>query len=336
MKILSLPDILPHLTEKVQADITSVDAEFPVKISQYYFNLIDFDNLAKDPIFKQCIPESCELRNTENEHEDPLNEEQQMPVPSLIHRYQDRAVLLVNNCCAVHCRFCLRKRKWKRGSSQYRISYQELNAVCEYLEQHQEIKEVLISGGDPLILEIGELRKILLRISQIPAIEIMRVGTRIPVVMPARINEELVEMLASFSGLWLATHFNHPRELTKESLSACSMMIQRGIPIINQTVLLKGINDDVEILADLFRTLAKNKIKPHYLFHVDPVRGNGHFATGIAKGLEIMKALRNKISSLATPTFAIDLPEGGGKVPLQANYESTDGFESIDGRYIKY
>lgn len=216
------------------------------------------------------------------------------------------------------------------------ISDTELNAVCEYLLKHPEVREILISGGDPLMLSTGRLHDILLRISRITSIDIIRLGTRIPVVMPSRIDNELIVILGSFSNLWLATHFNHPRELTEESLAVCNRLIRQGIPIINQTVLLKGINDDADLLADLFRTLAKNKIKPHYLFHVDPVKGNGHFRTGIDRGLQIMRELRNRISSVATPTFAIDLPGGGGKVPLQPDYRTPLGFESIDGRYIVY
>lgn len=336
MKIFSLKEISDSLPEKILPEITKVDAKFPIKISQYYFNLINWDDFQNDPVFKQCFPAPDEIKQADNSPEDPLWEEKQMPVPNLIHRYQDRVVLLVNNCCAVHCRFCLRKRKWQHGTQRKEITESELLMVCDYLKEHREVREVLVSGGDPLMLSTDKLHNILWQISQIPSIDILRLGTRIPVVMPSRVDNKLVAILSSFAGLWLATHFNHPRELTEESLAACHKLIQKGIPVINQTVLLKGINDNIDILAELFRTLAKNKIKPHYLFHVDPVKGNTHFKTGISKGLEIMKGLRNKISSIATPTFAIDLPEGGGKIPLIPQYETSEGFESIDGRYIKY
>ena len=336
MKTLNLSDISHKIPKSAIAEITETDAEFPLKISEYYLNLIDFDNLKNDPVYKQAIPDICEVRKHDFDSEDPLDEEVQMPAKNLIHRYQDRVVLLVTNRCAVHCRFCLRKRKWKHGLPPLNITDAELANACEYLENHSEVREVLVSGGDPLMLQTCELRKILLRISQIPSVEIIRVGTRIPVVLPIRIDDDLVNMLSSFSGLWVATHFNHPVELTTEALAACNKLIQCGIPLINQTVLLKGVNDNTEVLAELFRTLAQNKIKPHYLFHVDPVKGNAHFATGIDAGLKIMKELRNKISSLATPVFAIDLPEGGGKVPLLPDYLSSEGYETIDGRRIRY
>ena len=334
--IFTLSDIADKIPKNLFKDMTPVVEEFPFKISEYYLSLIDFENIPEDPVFKQVFPDSCEIRDFNFADEDPLDEERQMPVKNLIHRYHDRAVLLVTNQCAVHCRFCLRKRKWKRGNSCHQISDEELTEVCRYLSSHPEVKEVLVSGGDPLMLSTCELRKILLRISQISSIDIIRLGSRIPVVMPGRIDEELVEMLSEFSGLWVATHFNHPVELTPEALEACGLIIRHGIPIVNQTVLLKGINDDVEILSQLFSKLAVNRIKPHYLFHVDPVEGNGHFATGIEKGLELMKGLRNKVSSLATPVFAFDLPEGGGKIPLQPDYNSPQGYEAIDGRKIKY
>lgn len=333
---MDLGNIALKIYAETIPEIAAVENQFPTRITPYYLNLIDLDNIPDDPIFKQAFPDPCEISNDTFKDEDPLNEEQQMPVENLIHRYHDRAVLLVTNRCAVHCRFCLRKRKWKQGMKTHSISEDELSRVCEYLGEHSEIKEILVSGGDPLMLKNCELRKILLRLSQIPSLEIIRLGTRIPVVLPARIDDALVEMLSEFSGLWVATHFNHPVELTEEAIAACSKLIKSGIPMVNQTVLLKGVNDNPETLATLFRNLVINKIKPHYLFHIDPVKGNAHFATGIEAGIEIMADLRNKISSLATPVFAIDLPEGGGKVPMQPNYLSDDGYKAIDGRRIKY
>ena len=331
-----LIEALERIPESLAKEIKSVNTEFPAKITPYYLSLIDFDNIPDDPIFKQVFPDICELRKDNFDNEDPLDEENQMPVPHLIHRYKDRAVLLSTNRCAVHCRFCLRKRKWKNGETGRNLTNEELITVCDYLEKNPEIREVLVSGGDPLLLETAELKKILLRISHIPSVKIIRLGTRIPVVLPMRIDDELVQMLAELPGLWLATHFNHPKELTEEAMQACKKLIKSGIPVINQTVLLKNINDDVETLKELFVTLAVNKIKPHYLFHIDPVKGNQHFATGIESGLNIMRALRNRISSLATPQFAFDLPEGGGKIPLLPDYRTGDGYETIDGKIIEY
>ena len=337
---LTFSDISSHYSNKELSDIKAVDQIFPSFTTQYYYNLIELDNIPDDPIFRQVFPDICELRNNPEtaffENEDPLNEEGQMPVPHLIHRYQDRAVLLTTNRCAVHCRFCLRKRKWKKGVACHTITDNELSAVCVYLAKHPEIDEVLISGGDPLLLETASLKEILLRISQIPSVSILRVGTRVPTVLPMRIDDELSEMLSNVPGLWIATHFNHPAELTPEALNACGKLIISGIPVINQSVLMKGINDNTAVLKKLFSGLAANKIKPHYLFHIDPVKGNAHFATGIDSGLKIIEELRNQLSSLATPTFAIDLPEGGGKIPLQPDYRVGEGYKTIDGRVIEY
>jgi len=337
---VSCMDILHLIPVDRQLDFKVVEGGFPSNVTPYYKNLIDFTKIPHDPIFKQAFPDIRELEklpiSSGFDNEDPLNEEAQMPIPHLIHRYKDRVVLLVTNRCAVNCRFCLRKRKWKKNVACHSLNDDELSEVCAYLIKNPEIREVLVSGGDPLVLQTARLKEILLRISQISSVTILRLGTRIPVVLPMRINNELVEMLADIPGLWIATHFNHPRELTKEAIEACSKLIKSGIPIINQTVLLKEINDDVDTLRELFVSLTVNKIIPHYLFHIDPVKGNRHFATGIETGLNIMRSLRNQISSLATPQFAFDLPEGGGKIPLLPDYRIGDGYETIDGRIVEY
>lgn len=308
-----------------------VEDIFPSIITPYYASLIDKSLNADDPIYKQAFPGAHEIGDLDSEDMDPLDEEKQMPVPNLIHRYRDRVVLITTNRCAVHCRFCLRKRKWKDGEKVFEISDDNLEKVCRYLEEHKEVNEILVSGGDPLMLENNRLKQILLRISQIPSITTIRLGTRIPVVLPMRIDDELTEILSEIPGLWVATHFNHPVELTDASMKACFRLIKSGIPIINQTVLLKDINDDKEILETLFRKLAANRIKPHYLFHMDPVSGNAHFATGLDKGIELIRSFRNRLSSLETPLFAFDLPGGGGKVPLMPDYEKNGGFETLSG-----
>ena len=324
LKIPLLPETAP------------VAEEFPVRVTPYYRGLMETDRIPDDPLYRQVFPDIREMEDSCGDALDPLAEEHQMPVPNLIHRYRDRAVLLTTNACAVHCRFCLRKRNWKRGRGEFRLNDQAMDTIVEYLSQHKEINEVLVSGGDPLLLENLQLKKIILRISQIENISIIRLGTRVPAVLPMRIDDELADMLAEIPGLWVATHFNHPREVTEEAVSACSKLLKRGIPILNQTVLLKNINDDAEILCRLFHSLAVNRIKPHYLFHIDPVAGNAHFATGIEKGLKIMREFRNSLSSLETPVFAIDLPGGGGKVPLMPEYRQKDGFEALDGTVIPY
>lgn len=330
--------ILNNLSKKYLDEFNEVTLKYPFKNSNYYNSLINKDNLPNDPIFRQVYPDIKELNeNTVYTDHDPLNEDMQMPVPNLIHRYKDRAVLLTTNACAVHCRFCLRKRKWNSNLTQTKLSNNELKEVCQYLKDTPAIQEILISGGDPLMLTNYELKNIINSLIEVKSIKILRLGSRIPVVLPERIDEELVEILSSVNGLWFATHFNHPNELTEKSLDACIRLIKSGVPILNQTVLLKGINDQVGILEELFTKLATNRIKPHYLFHIDPVQGNEHFATGINKGLELIDELRNRISSILTPVFAIDLPKGGGKVHLHPDYNlGKDCYQGINGDLFHY
>ncbi|HBC86845.1 MAG TPA: hypothetical protein DCZ94_07825 [Lentisphaeria bacterium] len=308
---------------------------YPFLASNYYLGLIGKD-LKNDPVYRQCFPDARELLRKKELLEDPLAEEKQMPTPCLIHRYTDRVVLLVTNRCAVHCRFCLRKRNWKDGNDLKDISDKYLHEACKYIKGHDKIREVLISGGDPLMLETASLKKIIDSIVKIKNIDVIRIGTRMPVVLPSRIDSKLVRMLSKYQGLWVMSHFNHPVELTPESEEACRKLVKAGIPMLNQTVLLKGINDNAKILEELFRGLVKIRVKPHYLFHVDPAEGNIHFRTGIAPALEILRKLRPRLSSLCTPVFAIDLPEGGGKVPLLPDYCRGGRFLGINGREIPY
>ncbi len=327
------------LTKSANLEFTEKEKKaatvYPFLASGYYLGLIGKDR-KNDPIFKQCFPDARELHRKEELSEDPLSEEMQMPVANLIHRYRDRVVLLVTNKCAVHCRFCFRKRKWKEGNIAEDMDDDNLQEACKYISKHTEIREVLISGGDPLMLPTPRLKKILGSISRIKNIAAIRIGTRIPTVLPMRIDRQIVNMLSAVRGLWIMTHFNHPAELTKESEQACLTLVKAGIPLLNQTVLLKGVNDSAEVLEELFLGLVKIKVKPHYLFHADPVEGSYHFRTGVRKGLEIMKELRPRLSSLGTPIFAIDLPEGGGKVPLQADYNSGEKYIGINGKKIIY
>ena len=310
-------------------------AVYPFLASEYYLGLIDKDR-KNDPIFKQCFPDARELHRKKELSGDPLAEERQMPVANLIHRYKDRVVLLVTNKCAVHCRFCFRKRKWKKGNIADDMDDDNLQEACKYISTNAGIREVLVSGGDPLMLPTPRLKKILGSVSRIKNVSAIRVGTRMPAVLPMRIDRRLVNMLSDVRGLWIMTHFNHPSELTEESEQAGLALVKAGIPLLNQTVLLKGVNDSAEVLEELFRGLVKIKVKPHYLFHADPVEGSAHFRTGVRKGLEIMKELRPLLSSLGTPIFAIDLPEGGGKVPLQADYRSGRKYIGINGKKIFY
>lgn len=314
------------------SEFERVEEIYPAQVSEYYSSLIKDPG---DPLWRQCMPDLREIED-EDALDDPLAEESQSPVSCLIRRYKDRAVLLASNRCAVYCRFCMRKRKWKKGNEFSDITDSELERVCSFLRETPEVKEILVSGGDPLTLSNARLQTILNALSSVSSIEVIRLGSRIPAVMPQRINEKLIDILSSYSSLWFAAHFNHPAELTEESMKACEMIVKAGIPMVNQTVLLKGVNDNADTLEELFRRLSANRIKPLYLFHVDPVKGVRHFSTGIDKGIEIMRALRNRLSSIATPVFAIDLPEGGGKVPLLPEYGDGTFFEALNGKKISY
>jgi lysine 2,3-aminomutase len=319
-------------------DLSSVEKKYPVLVNDYYLGLIDTEreDIENDPVWRQCMPSEQELSDETSDF-DPLAEEEQMAVPRLIHRYPDRVVLLVSGKCAMRCRFCFRKRTWTNGNELSDISDEQLEKACEYLRCNLEVSEVLVSGGDPLMLAPERLKYILDKLTAIESIKVLRLGTRVPVTLPALVTSNIVQMLASYPGLWLMTHFNHPNELTAESIALCGKFIKAGIPVLNQTVLLKGVNDDAKVLEKLFRELIAIRVKPHYLFHVDPVRGVRHFATGIEKGLEILSEFRTKLSSIAVPTFAIDLPEGGGKVALQPEYREEKKYPSIiDGHLIEY
>ncbi|MBO5900064.1 MAG: KamA family radical SAM protein [Lentisphaeria bacterium] len=313
-----------------------VESRYPVLANSYYLALADTDD-CDDPISKQIFPSPEELEDEESSY-DPLAENRQMPVPRLIHRFDDRAVLLSTSRCAVHCRFCFRKRFWTTDQEDLcDITDEELARITDHLKKTPQIKEVLISGGDPLMLGLPRLKEIISAVSEVGSILTIRVGTRIPVVMPELVSDELAQYFGSVPGLWVLTHFNHAREVTPQSLEACGKFIRNGVPVLNQTVLLKGVNDTPQAMEELFRTLIRHRIKPHYMFHVDPVRGVRHFSTGIEKGLEILRYFRSRLSSLAIPTFAIDLPEGGGKVHLQPDYSTEEGFTDIHGeKVIRY
>ncbi len=317
-----------------------VEKLYPAIVSDYYLSLIDPALGSADPVYRQCIPDSAELEDTVSSR-DPLSEEEQMPVPRVIHRFRDRVVLLVNSRCAVRCRFCFRKRTWTEGEKELAdIAPEELKTAAEYLASHTEIREVLISGGDPLMLPADKLKLTVETISAVPNIDIIRVASRLPAVAPELVTDKIISILEDVPGLWLATHFNHPAELTDKAHEALKKFVKAGIPVINQTVLLKGVNDNADVLEELFRKLVSWQVKPHYLFHVDPVRGVRHFATGIECGLDILRQFRSRLSSLAVPAFAIDLPEGGGKVALQPDYRKdgeSDIFPDINNqRWIEY
>ncbi|WP_020675113.1 KamA family radical SAM protein [Geopsychrobacter electrodiphilus] len=301
-----------ELSERFNLDpqtLGPVVERYPLRISPAVLDLIEAPG---DPIWRQFIPDPRELEETGLV--DPLGEENLSPVPSVVHRYPDRALFLVSSSCASYCRFCTRKRRV--GCVGSAPSFRELRDGIDYIAAHPQIRDVLFSGGDPLLLPDAVLGDLLNRVHQIPHVEIIRIGSRVPLTLPTRITPQLCQLLKKFSPLFLNTHFNHPRELTPEAGAACHLLADHGIVLGNQTVLLKGVNDDPALIQELFFRLLKMRVRPYYLHQMDLVRGGEHFRTPLDCGLDIMAGLRGPVSGLASPHFVVDLPGGKGKVPL--------------------
>jgi lysine 2,3-aminomutase len=295
----------------------------PMAITPYYLSLANPDD-ANDPLACQVIPTASELLAREYELTDPLVENKYSPVKGLIHRYPDRVLVLVTNTCASYCRFCFRRYYTGRqisgctpsGIQPAVISAEQLAAMVTYIKAHPEVKEIILSGGDPLTQEDESLSTILKALKESRAGLHLRIGTRAPVVMPQRLDNNLVQLLAQFKPLRIVTQFNHPREIQPESMYACSRLIEAGIPVLNQSVLLRGINNQPDILKTLFYKLVQHSIKPYYLFQGDLAQGTAHFRTPLRAGLELMEQIKYEIPGLARPTYAVDLPGGGGKISL--------------------
>lgn len=290
--------------------IERVTQVFPMRINPYYLSLIEERN---DPIWKQCVPDIKELKD-ESGTDDPLHEEKDSPVPGLVHRYPDRVLLLVSNQCAMYCRFCTRKRRV--GKPLRRITKEGIIKGIEYIRGRPEIRDVILSGGDPLLLQDEDLEFVLKQIREIKHVQIIRIGTRVPCTLPHRITPELCSMLKKYHPLYLNTHFNHPREVTPEAERACEMLADAGIPLGNQSVLLKGVNDSSSVIKELMQKLLTIRVKPYYLYQADLTRGTEHFRTQTSKGTEIIKPLIEFKMGLAIPHFIIDAPGGGGKIPI--------------------
>ena len=290
---------------------------FRVDITPYFASLINPDD-PNDPIRRQVIPLGDEVVPFTGEMEDSLAEDRDSPVPGLVHRYPDRVLMLVTTQCASYCRYCTRSRIV--GDPLETFSREEFNQQIEYLKRTPQVRDVLLSGGDPLTLKPSILEELLTRLREIPHIEIIRIGTRTPVFMPMRVTDELCDMLAQFHPLWMNIHVNHPNEISAELAEACDKLSRAGIPLGNQSVLLAGVNDCVHIQRKLVHDLVKIRVRPYYLYQCDNVHGAGHFRTPVAKGIEIIEGLRGHTSGYAVPTFVVDAPGGGGKIPLGPNY----------------
>jgi len=320
-----------NLSSNEKLDIQKACEVFPMSITPYYASLINKEDPGC-PIRLQCIPNLQELIKGCGDMDDPLHEDTDSPVPGLTHRYPDRVLLLITNECSMYCRHCTRKRKV--GDKNRRVTDRDIDRGIEYIKSHPEIRDVLLSGGDPFILSCSHLEQIISKVREVPHVEVIRIGTRTPVVLPQRITNELVKMLKKYHPIWINTHFNHPREFTPESTQALAKLADAGIPLGNQTVLLKGVNDCSVVMKKLAHLLVQNRVRPYYLYQCDLSRGIEHFRTPIAKGIEIMEALIGHTSGFAVPTYVVDAPGGGGKIPVLPNYQlSMTGTKTILRNY---
>ncbi len=292
--------------------------KFPLSITPYYLSLIDTDNYKNDPIYKQAFPSISELHIGNYEMRDPLDEDKDSPVPGITHRYPDRVLFQVCGVCSMYCRHCTRKRKV--GDVDVIPSKEEIAMGIEYIRNTPVIRDVLLSGGDPFLLSDENIDWILTEIRKIPSVEVVRIGTRTPVVLPYRITDDLVDILKKHHPLWVNTHFNHPREITASSKEALRKLADAGIPLGNQTVLLSGINDHPIIIKKLVHKLVQNRVRPYYLYQCDLSEGLKHFRTPVGRGIEIMESLIGHTSGFAVPSYVIDAPGGGGKIRVMPQY----------------
>ncbi len=319
-RITKIPRLekLLHLPRAVADNARRVLETYPMAVTPYYLSLAEAcDN---DPILAQCLPDIREVTETPQANDDPLGEDAFMPVPMLIHRYPDRALAIVTHTCATCCRHCNRKRFWKTkpaGGLKKRI-----DTMARYVAQTPQIREVILSGGDPLTYDDDTLAYMLSAFAAIDHVEILRIGSRAPAVMPMRITGALCRLLGRFRPLWFNTQFNHPREITPEAARACQRLLEAGIPVSNQSVLLAGVNDTPEVMHPLLQGLQKISVRPYYLFHCEPVRGCTHFRTTLSSGIALLDQMRQTCSGLALPQYVADLPGRAGKVPLLALSDS--------------
>lgn len=305
-------------TAAEKAKFEETISRFPFSITPYYLSLIDRKNYAADPVFRQSFPSPDELRVNPHDHHDPLDEDADSPAPGITHRYPDRVLFHISNVCSMYCRHCTRKRKV--GDRDSIPGRRDISKGLEYIRNHPVVRDVLLSGGDPLMLSDEYLDWILGELRAIPHVQVIRIGSRMPVVLPYRITDNLIRVLKKHHPLWLNTHFNHPREITTSAKEALARLADAGIPLGNQTVLLAGVNDCPMIIKKLVQSLVENRVRPYYLYQCDLSEGLSHFRTPVGKGMEIMESLIGHTSGFAVPTYVIDAPGGGGKIPVMPNY----------------
>ena len=319
------------LTDKEIMAINNLKGRLPLRITPYFASLI-YNTKSSHPLRRNVVPVVEELIATRSEQSDPLHEKAFSPVKGIVHRYPDRVLFTVTQVCSNYCRYCTRSHSVGRLD---KLGRQDYEKAFSYIANHKEVRDVLISGGDPLTLNDETLDYILSNIRRIEHVEIIRIGTRTPVVLPQRITDGLISVLRKYHPLFLSLHFSHPSEITEECAAACNKLADGGFPLGSQTVLLKGINDNVPTMKELMHKLLKIRVRPYYLYQCDLIPGSGHFRTTVAKGLEIMKGLRGYTSGYAVPTFVIDAPGGGGKIPLLPDYVVEHNDEHIVLRNYK-
>lgn len=319
IKDLKTLERMVHLSADERGAIQQHQGSLPVGINPYYASLLEPDDPSQ-PLRLTVIPVNGEYVRLPGEADDPLGEDSHSPVPGLVHRYPDRVLFLITGFCSVYCRYCTRSRMVGNPGGEYRFSTVQWEQALSYIEATPSIRDVLLSGGDPLTIADEKLAWLLDRLRRIPHVEFLRIGTKVPAVLPQRITPSLVRMLKRFHPLWMSLHFTHPAELTAEVRQACERLADAGIPLGSQTVLLARVNDDVETMRRMMHGLLTMRVKPYYLYQCDPISGSGHFRTPVEKGLEIIRGLRGFTTGYAVPTYVIDAPGGGGKVPLQPEY----------------
>ena len=328
-----------RLTTEEEKALELAGKMLPMAVTPHYMGLVS----ATDPdqaIRRSMIPTVYEMRRCPGEADDPLGEEHQSPIPGLVHRYPDRVLLLATDFCSAYCRYCTRSRVVGHGA--ITPSTRRLQMIFDYIRSKPQIRDVLISGGDPLTLSDDRLEFILSNLRAIPHIEIIRLGTKVPAVLPQRITPQLTRMLRKYHPLWMSLHFTHPDECCHETAKACGMLADAGIPLGSQTVLLKGMNDNADVMKRLVHNLMKMRVKPYYVYQCDPISGSEHFRTPVSKGVEIIRSLRGHTSGYAVPTYVIDAPGGGGKIPLSPDYvagKDSDGnlrLTNYEGKSYQY
>ena len=340
-RVRTLADLarMIELSDEESDAIKRHTGALPVGITPYYVSLLDPQN-AGQGLRRTVVPVLGECESSRAESEDPLGEDSHSPVPGLVHRYPNRVLLLVTNYCSVYCRYCTRARM-VGATGERSVKKGDIELALDYIEQTKAVRDVLISGGDPLSLDDDRLEYILKRLQKIKHVEFVRIGSKQPVVQPMRITPQLTGMLKRCHPLWMSLHFTHPDELTPEVAEACSRLADAGIPLGSQTVLLKVVNDDLDTMKTLMHGLLKNRVKPYYLYQCDPISGSAHFRTPVAKGVELIRGLRGHTTGYAVPTFVVDAPNGGGKIPISPDYVTGyDGddllLQSYDGDTYRY